>query len=175
MILFAIPITINPSLKALGVSGRASAEIWREAHYAAGRYWWDHYLQDHFREGADAKYGYQPRTLGYLKAKRNAARKGKAVSGGRVSLVFRGLTRDAVKSWAYIQAYPSRCSVRMHGPRYVSMNPKVGKNSRMLPNMGREIVTVTDDQRVKMAEVMLDSFRASFRRLNLPETITVSM
>lgn len=157
-------------LKQVGVSTRAWKEVCREAMADVGKLWFENYLKLHFREGAAGRYGYQPRSAKYLTSKIRAAKKGKALAGGVVPLLYHGDLREDVQGYVYVKAYPTRATVRMHGPKYLSMTPRGSR-----PNMGEEITAVAPEERERMAVFFRDRLAEKIRGLGLdPEVETVA-
>jgi hypothetical protein len=146
----------------LGVSTRAWKEICRETMAEVGRHWFESFLRLHFREGAAARYGYQPRTAKYIRSKIKAAKKGKALAGGVVPLLYTGDLREEVQGYVYVRAFPTRATLTLHGPKYLSMTPRGSR-----PNMGQEITAVSDEERFQMAALMADRLGAKMDALGL--------
>lgn len=141
-------------------------EIMPKAHADQGEHWVHEFLPLHFRPGNAERYGFQPRTTTYLATKRKLARRGKAKEGGLVSLVLTGATRDAITRIVAVRGYPTRATVTMVGPRYVTFRPfrKMGSTQ---PDKVAEITAVTDAEQRELADVLhrqaterLDAFRA---------------
>lgn len=129
------------------VAVREWRRISREAHRAAGEHWHQRMLPLHFRRGAAATYGYQPRSDKYLANKDRWARRGKLVNGKRVTggrqddLVLTGRLAQKVKEWATLMAYPGRVTVRMIGPVYATFRPN-RPNGSSQPDKPKEITRV---------------------------------
>jgi len=127
-----------------GVSARGMDRAARQLNQELGEMWHEKYLGRHFEEGAEQKYGYQPRASKYqaYKARR-----------GLPPLVLSGTLRDLMLGHHVTRAYPSRFVVRMWGPRYATMRPRPpdrgGTNLR--PALGPEIVRVAPDEEREMA------------------------
>jgi hypothetical protein len=169
-IVLVTEVTETMPLKELGLSGRAIQRIMKEVHAEVGQYWFDRMLKDHWAAGAAERYGYQPRTAKYLRAKIRAAKKGKALAGGVVPLLYSGLLRANIGQWAAIHAYATRVSVVMHGPKYVSMRPKKPSH----PNMGEEITATTPAQRRELVEFTRFALTEKLRTARAPETTKIS-
>ncbi len=168
-VILAFDLTVNPSLKELGLSGREIKRLMKEVHQEIGEYWFDRMVKDHFREGAAQRYGYKPRTNKYLKRKARDVQKGKALT--TADLIYSGLLRSRVtqRQWMDVHAYSTRVSVVMHGPKYVSMRPKKSNH----PNLGEEITATTEDQRKELAWFAAVALANRVNKLNLPEKITI--
>ena len=157
MILLDVKAEIRPWLLNEGIARKTIEDWLRNAHQEVGDYWHRKMLGRHWASGASAKYFYAQRSAKYLKAKIKAAKSGAALAGGRVPLLFSGVLRSSLKAWVQIKAFPSRVTVRMIGPKYVSMTPKkVGH-----PNMGKEITTVTEDERLELTKLFVESMKRS--------------
>lgn len=113
------------------------------ANTAAGEFWHRKLAGRHWASGAAQRYGYQPRKRGYLARKIKAARKGKALAGGVVPLLYTGAMRQLMTHSHVNHSTPTYIKVRMKGPRYVSMRPwKSG-----FPNLAAEATAVAADER----------------------------
>lgn len=174
------------------VTIRRWREIWRGIWQQIGDKWKDENLKDHFTEQAAQKYGYQPRTLRYRANKVKRFIKGKgfpeARALGPIDLVYSGRMYRTVTKGAVVQTYPSRATIKMPGPEYISgtkdgsagrgmrvnrggyIDRKTGKmrvaNKR--PNMGREILKDTPQQ---VLEIGVEIDRLLTEALNA-ETVT---
>jgi hypothetical protein len=131
-----------------------SIRAWREAlkagWFAVGEYY-DKVVQPRkFEPGAATKYGFRPRTERYLKRKeRTAAVSWRVKDGGKLSLVFGGVTRTAVLRTQYPKPYYNRVVVDTPTPDYVQMRPK--KANR--PNLGEELSSLAPDERAEMEKI----------------------
>lgn len=163
-------VTETMPLKELGLSGRAIQRLMKEVHHEVGQYWFDRMLKDHWASGAAERYGYQPRSAKYIRQKVRAAKKGKALAGGVVSLLYSGELRERIKEYADVRAYSTRVSVVMRGPKYVSMRPKKPGH----PNMGEEITAVTPAQRQELVEFMRFALVNKLRAARAPEITKIS-
>ena len=108
-----------------------------------------HALPRHFREGNRRRYNHKARTAAYKKQKRRLARRSKVERGGRVDLVYSGLLESLVTRHHIVKAFPTRATINLQGPRYVTMRPK----DPTKPFKAREIITVRDDERADLDEV----------------------
>lgn len=153
----AIPIRINIdyNIEGLFASVRDRREVLRAAYSDAGLKWHQEYLPRHFKPSAAARYGYKPRSAGYLKRKER-----KAIEGGRSPLVFSGLLRRSVTALAVIRGFPSRFRVEMEVPSYIPARqsafttvngrvvrrraqqpPLVAEMTRLLPSEANSLAT----------------------------------
>jgi hypothetical protein len=151
-----VPILIDVVEKPAdaGISARAWAKALKSAHLAAGRFWQRELLLRHFKPGAKGRYQYQPRARAYIIEKLRLAKVGRVEEGGQVDLVFSGTLRQFMQETGRINAYPTRVTIRMDGPRYIGMVPR---NTRQ-PNKAQEILSITDDERASIREVFQEAF-----------------
>jgi len=134
------------------VTVRAWRAIKTAAHAKQGKHWHRKFVKKHFRPGAANKYGYRPRSRKWVAKKIALAKRAphKFPQGGRVPLVFTGETERSIRQVAIVRAYPTRCTIEMHGPRHVTMTPRGNR-----PWLAKEITTVSDDE-VKELDQLLD-------------------
>jgi hypothetical protein len=152
---------------------------WREMTTAVfakiGEHWKQKNLPDHFTPDAEVRYGYQPRSVAYAIGKRDRFKNGKGNPDARrlgpIALVFSGRMFREVTRNASVRAFPSRVTIRLTGPHYISGTRGTGinvdkrmrwnaKRQKMVmtntrPNMGKELLSDTPAQRLEMA-VMID-------------------
>jgi len=152
---------------------------WKECTKAGyekmARYWHKNFLPDHFTRAARTKYGHQARRPKYLKNKERGGRRkvnGRVITikyGGQIDNVYSGDLETLMKSPATIQAFPSRATVKMAGPRYVSMRPyKSGQ-----PDKGKEITRSTADQVLVLEKVLGDETTKRLNEWKQPRTVTI--
>lgn len=129
----------------------------KEAHRVQATEWHERMLPKHFQGGAAARYAYQTRKPKYLKYKRMAAvgkgpyrKRGPVLFGGLVDNVYSGLLRDTLSNFASIRPYPTRVTVRMSGPRYITMRPYLSGQ----PDKAREVTAVTPDEQQELDDVL---------------------
>ena len=144
MILMGCKIRVKPTL---GV--KQLNRITKAAFSEVAAYWYNHLLQDAFAPGAARRHQHKPRSRKWLEKKAALAKAGVGEDGGTRDIVFMGETRRSVKAYAAIRAFPRRASVKMVGPRHVTMQP----TNPNMPNMGAEITHVTESQRRKLMKV----------------------
>lgn len=149
------------------VSARAFREMLRAANAKAGHLWHRDALPNHFSPQAHYRYRHKTRSQKWLKRKLKLAAAGRAERGGRVDNVYTGTLERMVRSWAQVRAFPTRATVTMIGPRYVTMKPR----SASRPHIAAELTTVSRDESESMAFVAemtlgreLDQFRATRTR-----------
>lgn len=140
--------------------------IMRRAHQLMGEHWHQQFLPDHFTPQAKFRYRHQLRTRGYLKRKPSLP---DVIMGGQVDNVVTGYMMEQLKSSKAIRAYPSRVTIKMHGPRYVTMRSwKIRQ-----PNKAKEIATVTADQKKTLAGVLKQSVIDQIAAYRAPRTTTI--
>lgn len=161
-----IPIYISITEERPAEMGvRTWRRLLSQAHREMGQKWYDEMAPRHFVSGASHRYGYQPRTPGYLRKKRKLAARGKVAAGGTVDLVFSGLMKDLVLSLVVIDATYKHALVRMQAPSYVTLKPNVFRGS-VQPDKYREVITTTETEQRVLAGVQeravkrLNDFRA---------------
>jgi hypothetical protein len=115
-------------------------------HYAMGTFWHAHMLGDRFKANAHQVYKFKRRSEKYTQAKKEAARTGRKLSGGRVSpaaataqLTKSGLLHAAMtQRGRVIRSFESRFTVRMPGTSYTPRKPRDSKR----PNLQKELTTL---------------------------------
>ena len=142
--------------------------IGRESHAEMGAYWHKHFLPLHFEMGANVrqKYKHKPRSGAYLKQKRRLAERGKVKKAGLVDNVFSGDMETLLKTLATIRGFPSRVTITMYGPRYITMRPHESNQ----PDKAAEITTVTAAEQKKLASVLGKAVTVRLRKLKKPKT-----
>jgi len=140
-------VTYEPPLKA---SKRAIKEATREGHRQQGITWFSSMLKDHFVPSARQRYGHQPRKRTWIKRKVKDAQRGKAIKGGLVDNVYTGLMERLLTSHRSVAAYPTRVTITLFGPSYISMRPRDPNK----PHKAAEIFAVTDKEKQKLTDVL---------------------
>jgi hypothetical protein len=150
----------------------------RDAWRGVGQHWQQQMLPRHFTRAAAGMYGHKPRTAKYLARKRRggfnrfAARLGMTVKyGGEVDNVLTGRMEESLRLPARIIAFPSRVTIRMIGPRYMTFNPRVGGNQ---PNKPAELTRLTSDEREELSDKYHRDVLARFRSAT-PEPLQVRL
>ena len=137
---YAISVMTTEELP-IDIVVRARRKILRKANEEIGWMWWRKYLRMHFRRGAAQRYGYKPRSAGYRRKKRHAARTGRIPRKAESNdLVYSGETERAATSNADVRGFPSRASVKMTTPSYV----RDGRPRRNQPWLAEEIKRTTE-------------------------------
>jgi len=139
---FSVTMEDDHSLK---FSRRVRNEIYRGACLAIAGRWQIKWLRKHFTRRARQRYRHAPRTEKWkARKKREAAKSSRVKKGGRVDIVYTGLAERLFNKAHAVRAFPTRASINMHGPRYITMRPR-GKNRHAI---GQEITrTVSEELR----------------------------
>lgn len=173
-------IHIKPKLTAKDfVSEREWNRAKIDCHQAIGKKWHTDMLDKHFHADAPSKYKHAPRSANYLKWKRIKAAKqrrlpggGTVQRGGRIDNVYSGEMEKSLKRVGVIRAYPSRATLTMSGPRYMTMRvftgdradavskgwtygkgKKFSQRAGKQPDKVKEITTTTEAERNELAAV----------------------
>jgi hypothetical protein len=163
------------------ISVRHFRDAMRDAWRALGEKWHREFLPLHFREDAKRKYRHQPRSTRYLAEKRAAAggsgwwyrlaqRVGRRIEGGgAIDNVLTGRMRDALLHSARMIAFPTRLTVRMIGPRYMTFTPN--RNS-VQPNKTVELTRLTPAEETQLREFFGQIVKHNFaNRPPQPQTV----
>lgn len=168
-----MPVLIRSKID---VKNFPSKRAWRAAmvkgHDAQGQHWHQHMLKDHFRRNSRERYGYKPRSERYQRRKqfgRGGKRgfRGRAKYMGLVDLVLAGDLESGIRGFATIRSFPSRVTVAMIGPSYLTINYKPNR-----PNLAREITATVPEEENKLAEVMDAVVTREMQRTGDTRTIT---
>jgi len=138
------------------VSKRQWSRIQRASNEDVGNYWHKRFLPRHFEPIAAQRYRHKARSENYIKRKRRMAAQNRArhVQGQIVDNVLTGRMKAAMMRAKVVRGFPSRTTITMVGPRYLTMTFKAGNSQ---PNKAAELTRVTDDEAQKLAEVKRDS------------------
>lgn len=138
----------------------------RRALAGAVRYWHQRFYPLHFREGADERYGYKPRSPGKkLKSKRSGVtlygisyeqRKWR-LKGHGDPLTWSGLLRRMSGLPIAVRGTRFRATGTMQVPWYVKMTPA----RRNAPALGRELIRTTQGEAEQMRRVVREDILAS--------------
>lgn len=143
-----VPIKVEISGDTPYLTVRQTRAVLKGTYAVIGRKWLEDYLPLHFHPIAPQRYGYAMRTGATKKKKKRLAAAGKVEDGGRLDLVWSGVLKWAMLTHDHrVDAYPTRATIKLIGPSYLSINYRPGR-----PNMAREILTVTPDEQKKLAE-----------------------
>jgi hypothetical protein len=157
LVIWGFEIDTKGLLAELG-SKRAVNRIAKKVHQVAAHYWHKFILPRHWQKGAKKRYDHRTRTPAYRRRKLYAFLYGTGGALGKPQapdrdLLWSGAMKRELRKFRTIRAYPTRFSVRMHGPRYIGMRPM---NTNM-PNLGAEVTTVTDDEQIEVARTAEDA------------------
>ena len=142
--------------KPRGMGRRIWSDIKKNAHAEIAAYWHKHFLRKHFQPSARSLYGYRNRSRKYLRRKEFLANHGRAFlaapiqMGGKVDLVFTGAMSRQLIANNTIKAYPTRATLIMTGPRYVTM--RVWRMNQ--PDKAAEITAMREEEITVLMEVM---------------------
>jgi hypothetical protein len=141
-----MPVLIRVQMTTDGgaeVSARAHSRAMKSTMEAVGKHWKRHMLGRHFRSGAATKYGYQPRTNAWQRRKLRSSIR---ASDAHLPLIFTGTLKRMVLRSNIIRAYPTRATVELPGPRYLTARPNPTGRGRSRPWMAAEITAITPDE-----------------------------
>ena len=168
------------------IGKRAWKECTREGNRVMALKWHTEMLPDHFTRGAPAKYKHQPRSPVYLKKKRKNK---KALYGGNVDNVYSGDMERQLKKIATVKPFPDRVTLKMVGPRYMTMRVFTGDRSRgfrygknrkqtisksagQQPDKVAEVTTITSDQDALLVKANQNSTLRRYGEWKQPRTYT---
>lgn len=150
------------------VTVRAWRELRREGLRQMGLYWHRHFLPRHFEPAARYRYRYQPRSKQWRERKRQLAARGQVKLGGEADLVASGLLRDTLTRFATIRPYQNRATLRMTGPRYITMKPRDTRQ----PHKALEVTTVIQAEGRDLSRMFVDHMTAGLNRIREPLVTT---
>lgn len=128
-------LTVDPDP---GLSRRQRSRVLRAGNQVMGDYWQSQYLPLHWRTDARTRYRHTPRKPKYQAVKKRRARIGLVKRHGLVDNVYGGIMERMLRSSKVVRAYPTRVTITMRGPNYISMRPRDARK----PHKAREITTV---------------------------------
>lgn len=147
----------NDFLRPDGFGKRRWDKVKTAAHADAAEYWHKTCLPRHFRPGNRARYNLRPRSQKYQRRKEWLATqsrvmqgRGAVQQGGKVDLVFTGAMARQLIQANTIRAYPTRATLAMFGPRYVTMRVHTSNQ----PDKAAEITQVRQDEAEQIAKKM---------------------
>lgn len=103
-----MPVSISYEINADLVTKRVHAQIMREVNRGMLQRWAERYLPLHFEGGATQRYGYRPRSAGYVARKRRKV-------GHNIPLVYTGRLREAIQKGVIIRATQHKASLKSRG------------------------------------------------------------
>jgi hypothetical protein len=164
------------------VARDAWRDISRAGLQAVAEHWHVHILPDHFTEQARYRYRHQLRGIKYGRRKAHLAAAGRPFEQGGAPVigpqptdnVLTGYMQQQLQSSKAITAYPTRVTLKMYGPRYMTMRVFRGDvkeairrgwtygkgkkfhsgSGRDQPDKVREITTITADQMGELVGVL---------------------
>lgn len=143
-----IPLTVEIITEGdVALTVRQQRRVTTAVHKAVGERWRDRFLRLHFLPQARGRYSYQRRSQATLKKKLRLAAIGKVQDGGTTDLVWSGRLKAAMMGWHRVSASPSRSTVHMIGPNYLSINYKPGR-----PHLANEILAVIASEERELQE-----------------------
>lgn len=174
--------------------------ILRRAHQEVGDVWHKEILPEHFKPGARAKYRHRLRRLRY--DRRKSQRIGRAwapsnpvvVEGPQpTDNILSGAMQRELKRQRTVRAFPTRVTVTMFGPRYMTMRAFTGDAARAVqegwtygrgrefskrysgnqPDKRKEITTVTIAERRRLAAVLEKSVADQLAAYRAPKTTEI--
>lgn len=148
-----------------------------EAYKEAGLHWHQKMLPRHFDSGATMRYGYTPRTAGYIKRKRR-------VKGHATPLVWSGQLKQAALLSARIKSTHNMAQVRfgsgaralnfsgttvIQNGREITVSMRAArrgvKRRQNYPDMRREMTAVTESEQTELARLIERRAAFHLRRL----------
>jgi hypothetical protein len=175
--------------------------ILRKGHQDVGDAWHTKILPEHFTARARAKYRHRLRRLRYDKRKREIAASGRpwsrqnpnpVILAGAVDNVLTGFMMKQLQQSKTVRAFPSRVTITMYGPTYISANTFTGNAKQAMqegwtygkgkkfsaksgnqPDKRREITTVTQEEKRMLAGVLEQSVSEQLAAYRAPTTINI--
>lgn len=121
----------------------------RDGFIEMAKEWGENMLPQHFAPGAEARYGYAPRTSKYMNSR---------AKRGKPPLVFSGRLRDTVSGHT-ITGYKSKAKVRIPVPWYVPETEGSALFGRRVtkwkqPFIAKELTAVSADESAALSAIM---------------------
>lgn len=185
----------NPYLRPDGMGKRRWAKVTQTAHADMAEYWHKHILPRHFTPTARHSYRNKPRSKKYLDYKRKLASRGTPQQGrgpvqmgGQIDNVFTGAMMRQLVQNNTIRAYPTRATLTMFCPRYVTMRTldaatrargveqgwtygkgkSISKTAGTQPDKAAEVTAMTADDLKKVTEACQRSISKSTKNDSTP-------
>lgn len=146
----------DPDDRPEGVTVRAWRAMLKHANHAMAEYWVKHFVPLHFTRHSGRRYKggvYRPRSPEYMQRKER--QRGVAATSADQYLVWSGSLRRHVTKLAYIVLYPTRATVHMPTPSYISRRPRRGQ-----PDIHHEVTTVIVTELKKLRQIGTRALRA---------------
>lgn len=131
----------------------------KEGFAAVGQEWHAKMLPDHFEAGNWRRYRHEPRTKKYRERKQRLAAKGQVAKRGEVDLVYSGAMEQTMERFATIRPFPTRATVRVQAPRYMTLKPRGNQ-----PNKFAELSRTTPQQMRKLESTLKRTIEAAVQR-----------
>lgn len=119
------------------LSKRAQNRVIKSTLNSVAVHWDRRFLRLHFLQSAGARYNYAFRSEATKSKKIRLAALGKVAKGGRVDLVHTGLTERTVVRPHFVRATPTKATVPMVTPSYISSRVRTKRI-----NLFREITAI---------------------------------
>lgn len=188
------------STRPLDIPRKVWSEILKRANAEVGEVWHKEILPEHFKQGARAKYRHRLRRLRY--DKRKVQQTGRRWSNQNPGIVagpqptdnmLTGYMRKELDRQRTVKAYPTRVTITMYGPQYMTMKTFTGDVGRAVkegwtygkgktfskrfsghqPDKRKEITTVTEAEKKRLALVLSESVAQQIAAYRAPTTINI--
>lgn len=150
------------------IAKRRLPRMMRDVYTHVGETWQRKMLRNHFKSAARFIYNHQRRTWKYIQHKIRAARRGKVQGGGRIDNVYSGLLRKLMTRRHIVRGYPTRATIKMVGPSYITMRPRDPKK----PNKARELLTITPGEERQLDQAAESRFQHLYQAIRDTRTKT---
>lgn len=156
---YYVDITSDPDI---GKLARRFPDIMKTVLTSVALVWHRDMLPLHFKPTSKRRYHYQNRRLGYERRKRNWAKSGRQniKQGGQSALVYSGTTEDLATGHKTVRAYPTRVTLRMPAPKWITPRRKDPRK----PNMHEEVLRVIPNELGPLTKQVRDGLNQEFRR-----------
>lgn len=161
----AIGISYEPPISKYA---RALHKVTKEVQREAAQYWHDRILPEHFRPGAAERYGYAPRVNKgriFLKRKKRGGTRRLNVMQ-HLPLIHTGEAMEGILGPAYIAPYPTRVTIHLAAPSYMSLNQK--------PDMADEVSRITFQEQQALMMRMGKNASRMLREMGGKETVVLT-
>lgn len=158
----------------LGITVRQWRAVRHASMMAAGLYWHQNMLPEHFTAKAKFVYHYKRRTKKHEQRKERAARRGRSGTrlvdrrAGTDSLTFSGTLRDNVLRVAHIRSFEQRFKLIMPGTNYTPEKPRRPNQ----PPIAAEVTKLLAREGVILARVARETARENIKAARAGRTIT---
>lgn len=151
---------------------RKFARCAKDAYAEMGSLWHDKILPLHFLKTAKHRYHYAPRSWKYRLRRDPSMRPGSLPSdyanrkkgvAGDTDMVFSGDMRKQMQQFATIRAYPTRATVNVQAPTYMTLRPNTFKGSTQ-PDKFRELSQLTQSDYKTLETKLQQRIEAAMKR-----------